>query len=156
MLQRLGAFVGGFLLAPEHHDDLAFGVELDDHVGAFVGGPDVVILVDAHGVRERPGIEIVADFANVLAVLIEFQKLRGGGGIGRTVGVPARKNEDMSLGIYGDAGYLAEIQIGRKFEHVGHGIKRNFRRTLAKHCQWRTNRKCQNQRKLFHRNLPEK
>jgi hypothetical protein len=29
MLQRPGVLVGGFLLAPEHHDDSAFGIELE-------------------------------------------------------------------------------------------------------------------------------
>ncbi len=32
MLERAGAFVGGFLLAAEDHDYAAVGVELDDHV----------------------------------------------------------------------------------------------------------------------------
>ena len=67
-LQRPGAFVRGFLLAPEHHRHPALGIELDDHVRAFVRGPDVVLLVDPHRVRERPGVQVVADLANVFAV----------------------------------------------------------------------------------------
>src|SRR5260221_4581363 len=43
VLEGLGAFVGGFLLAAEDHDDAALGIELDDHVRAFVGDPDVVV-----------------------------------------------------------------------------------------------------------------
>ena len=111
MLERLGAFVGGFLLASEHHHDVALGIELDHHVGALVGDPDVVVLVDAHGVRERPGVEVVADLANIFAVRAEFQKLRGAGRVGRSGGVAARENEDVSLGIDGHAGDFAEIQI---------------------------------------------
>src|SRR6266581_1239090 len=59
VLERLGTFVGGFLLAAENHDDAAFGVELDDHVGAFVGGPNVVVPIDFDGVGEGPGVEMV-------------------------------------------------------------------------------------------------
>jgi len=63
VLERLGAFVRGFLLAAEDHDDAAFGIEFDDHVGAFIGDPDVVVLIDLDGVREGPGVEMVADLA---------------------------------------------------------------------------------------------
>ena len=59
------------------------GIELDDHVRALVGDPDVVVLVDAHGVRERPGVEVLADLAHELAVCVELEQLRGGRAIGR-------------------------------------------------------------------------
>jgi hypothetical protein len=48
VFDRPGVFVGGFLLASEHHQDAAFGIELDHHVGAFVGDPDIVGGIDLH------------------------------------------------------------------------------------------------------------
>ena len=98
----------------------------------------------------------MADLANVFAVLIEFQKLRGAGGVGRPGRVPARENEDVSLGIHGHAGNFAEIHAGRKLQRVGHGIKWNFRSPLlGDERQRRTQEKCKNERKLFHLNLPD-
>ena len=41
-------------------------------------GPDVVVLIDPHRVRERPRVEIVADLADVRAVRAELEQLRGG------------------------------------------------------------------------------
>ena len=38
--------------AAQHHQHLAFGAELRDHVGALVDGPDVVVLIDAHRMGE--------------------------------------------------------------------------------------------------------
>src|SRR5208282_1523595 len=68
MAQRLGALVRGFLFAPEDHRHAAFRGELDHHVRALVRGPNVVVLVDLYGVRERPGIKLVADLADKFAV----------------------------------------------------------------------------------------
>ena len=116
VFQRTRGFVGGLLLATEDHDDAAGGVELDDHVGALVGDPDVVVFVDADGVGVGPGIEIVADLAKVGAVGGKFEEL-GSGCSSR----PARwrlprvktQGKDVSLGVDGDAGGgLAEVEIG--------------------------------------------
>ena len=79
-LPRLG-LVGGFLLAPEHHQDAAFRVELDDHVRALVDGPDVVVFVDAHIVRKRQNAYSPLPISrDELAIGSEFEKLRGGRG----------------------------------------------------------------------------
>ena len=77
------------------------------------------LLIDAHGMRERPGVEIVADLAQELSVGVELEQLRGRGTVGRACGVAARKDEDMLLGIDGDAGDLAEVHVGRKFKKSG-------------------------------------
>ncbi len=99
MLERLGAFVGGFLFAAEDHDDAALGIELDDHVGAFVGDPNVVFFIDAHGMGEGPSVEVVANLAKELSVRGKFEKLSRGGSVGGTAGVAAREDEDVSLGV---------------------------------------------------------
>ncbi len=52
MLERLGSFVGRFLFAAEYHNDLAGRIKLDDHVRAFVGGPNVVFFVYPDRVRK--------------------------------------------------------------------------------------------------------
>ena len=67
-----------FFLPPEDHRHVSFGVEADDHVRAFVDGPEVVVLVEADGVRVRPGVEPLADLAEELAGLVEQQDLRRG------------------------------------------------------------------------------
>src|SRR5579863_5279958 len=69
---RSGLGVGCFLLAPDHHGYPPLRIEPDDHVGALVDGPDIVVLVDAHGVGERPGVQILADFAEIVAVGAEL------------------------------------------------------------------------------------
>ena len=66
---RLGA-------SPEHHEHFARGIELHDHVRAFVGRPDVAVLVDANRVREREAVEILADLAKERAVGPELEQLR--------------------------------------------------------------------------------
>ena len=50
----LGARLG---LAAEHPDDSALGVHADDHVGALVHRPYVVVGIDPEPVRERPSVE---------------------------------------------------------------------------------------------------
>ena len=123
MLERLGVFVGGFLLAAEHHDDAALGIELDHHVRALVGHPDIVLGIDLDGVAERPGVEVLADFADELALGVEFQQLRRRRRIGRPAGVAARQHENMALGIDRDAGYFAEIHVGRQPQRIGDGVE---------------------------------
>src|SRR2546422_4816398 len=131
VLERLGAFVGGFLLATEDHHDAAFGIELDNHVGAFVGDPDVVVLIDFDGVGEGPGVEVVADFAEEFSVGSKFEELRGSGGVGGAGGVAAREDEDVAFRIDGDTGGFAEINIGRKLQEVGGGMEKDFGRLLG-------------------------
>src|SRR5206468_11026457 len=101
MRMRLG--VGGFGLAPEHHLHATGGIHLDDHVRALVGRPDVVLLVDAHRVREGPGVEVLADLADEAAVTIEFQDLRGGRAERIGDSAAARIDVDVALRVYGNA-----------------------------------------------------
>jgi hypothetical protein len=90
MLERLGTFVRGFLLAAEDHNHAAFGVELDDHVRTLVGDPDVIFGIDFDGMAEGPGVQIVADLADELAVGSELEKLGGSGAVSWSGGIAAR------------------------------------------------------------------
>ncbi len=126
MLERLGAFVGGLLLAAEDHHDAALRIELDDHVGAFVGNPDVVFLVDANRMRERPGVEVVADFAEEFSVGSEFEELGGGGSVGWAGGAATGEDEDVTFGIDSDAYGFAEVQVSGKLEEVRDGVVADF------------------------------
>ena len=133
--RRAGALVrrrlvGCFLLAPEHHGDPAFRVEPHDHVRALVDRPDVVVAVDPHRMRERPGIKVLADLADEGAVRPELEQLRGGRAVGRPRGVAAREDEYVALRIDRDAGHLAEVEIGRELDRIGHRLERNFRHRL--------------------------
>ncbi len=123
MFQRRRVFVGGLLLAAEYHQHAAFRVELDHHVRALVSDPDVVGRIDLHRVAERPGVQVLADLADELAVGAEFQQLRCRRRIGGAAGVAARQHEHVSLGIDGDAGGLAEIHVGRQLQRIDDGVE---------------------------------
>jgi hypothetical protein len=86
MCPCLGSVVRRFQPAAKNPHDAAGRVELDDHVGAFVDGPNIVVLVDAHRVSEGPAVEALANFAEEFSVGPEFEQLRRRGSIGRTVG----------------------------------------------------------------------
>src|SRR5215216_5380042 len=127
---------GRLRLAAEHHLDTAVRIELDDHVGALVGRPDSVVLVDPDRMRIGPGVEILADLANEGAVTIELEDLRGRVAEGWPLArAAARVDENMPFGIDRHARHLAEMQVGRKLQQVGNGLVGNFRHRLL--CAWR-------------------
>src|SRR5258706_3490817 len=64
---------------------------------ALVCGPDVVILVDLDGVREGPGVEVVANFAQNFSVGGELEELRGRSAIGGADG--SGPSGDATLGL---------------------------------------------------------
>src|SRR5438874_12898379 len=103
MLQRLGTFVGSFLLAAENKRDAAFGIELDDHVRALVGHPDVVVPVDFHGVSKGPGVESMTNLADNLSVRRKVEQLRGGCAVRWSRGTAARKYNNVPFAIDADA-----------------------------------------------------
>jgi hypothetical protein len=125
MLERAGFLVRCLLLAAEHHRDTAVRRELDHHVRALVRHPDVVLAVDLDGVRERPGIEVMADFPDEAAVRREFEELRRGCAIGWPRRIAARQHEDMAFGIERDARALAEVDIARQVHGIRDGIVGN-------------------------------
>ena len=131
MFEGRGAFVRSFLLAPEHHLDPPLGIELDHHVRALVGDPDVVLGVDLHGMRERPGVEVMADLAQIIAVGVELEQLRRRRAIGWAGRVPSMQHEDMALRIERDAGNFAEVEIGRQMQKVRRGFIRDGRDFLS-------------------------
>ena len=97
--------------AAEHHQHLALRAELGDHVGAFVDGPDVVVLVDAHRVGEFEAVIALADFLDEVAVLVELPQPRVGAAV---------IDEDVALGIGRDGDRFAEILAGRELQEVRH------------------------------------
>ena len=58
----------------EHHQQPSIGAEFLDHVGAFIDGPDVVVLVDADRVREREAVAANTEFLDERAGLIELEQ----------------------------------------------------------------------------------
>jgi hypothetical protein len=69
---------------------------------------------------ERPGVEVLADLADELAVRCEFQELRGGVAIGGAGAAAAtRIDKYIALRIPGDAGGLTEVHIGRHLRKFG-------------------------------------
>ncbi len=63
--------------------------------------------------REREAVQALADLADVLAGLIEFEQARV---------LAAGVNEDVALGVGGDADAFAQVQIGWKLQEVRHRI----------------------------------
>src|SRR3989442_3641189 len=56
--------------AAEHHKEFAFRAELRDSVRAFVHRPDVVLRIDADGMREFKAVITLADFLDEVAIRI--------------------------------------------------------------------------------------
>ena len=106
---------------PQHHHHASGRVELDDHVGAFVDGPDVVLRIDADGVGELEAVQPFADFANEVARLVELEQA----GV-----LAARVDEHVALGIGRDADAFAQIKTGRQLHEVGDGFVRDFGNVL--------------------------
>src|SRR5258706_9596327 len=105
--------------AAKHHQHLTFGAELGDHVGTFIDRPDIVLRIDADGVRELKAVITLAYFPHETAVLVEFPELRS-----RRAAVV---DEDMALGIGRDRNRFAEIFAGRDLEEIRHRRNRDFR-----------------------------
>jgi hypothetical protein len=129
--------VGSLGLAAEHHLDAAGGVHLDDHVRALVGRPDVVLLVDAHSVSERPGVEILADLADEAAVTIELENLRRCGAEGVGYSAATRIDVDVALGVHRDARCLAQVHVRRQLDEVRNRLEVElWRRCRLRECGW--------------------
>jgi hypothetical protein len=133
------------MLAAEHHDHTALGIELDHHVRALVGHPDIVLGVHLYGVAERPGVKVLADLAEEFPLSIEFQQLRRRRGIGRSAGVAARQYENVAFRIERHAGHFAEIHIVRQFQRIGNGIKGDDGDCLLRKGRWRDQQHQSNQ-----------
>src|SRR5262249_54422821 len=107
-------------------------IELDDHVGTFIHGPEVVILIDAYCMREGPGIEILTDLPNVLAVRSKLEHLRRSGAVCGPSRVAAIEHEYVSFRVHCHARGFAEMQIRWEFEKVGNRVKWDFRDGLLR------------------------
>ena len=75
-LRRLDRAFDRLGTAAQHHHDPSFGVELDDHVRPLVDHPDVVVLVDAHLVRELEAVDALAPLLDEGAVRVELEETR--------------------------------------------------------------------------------
>ena len=121
-MARPDVFGSGLLLAAEDHHDAALRIEFHNDVRTFVRDPNVVFGIYFDRVRVGPSVEVVSDLAHEITALVELQKLRGGGAVGRTCGIAAREDEDVAVGINGDAGDFAEVHVGRELQEIGNGV----------------------------------
>ena len=136
MLPRFGSLVGRFLPAPEHPNYATRLIKFDNHVGAFVDGPDVVVLVNAHAMGFRPRVKAFANFTQEFAFRTELQQLRRRGAIGGTSGaIGTREDEDVALGIDGHARNLAKVHPGRQLGEIRDGIVGDFWYVLLREGQ---------------------
>ena len=83
------------------HQELAVGAELLNDVRALVDGPDVVVLVDAHRVREGEAVTSGAEFLDERASLVELEEPR--------LAAP-HVHEHVPLRIGGDAGAFTHVE----------------------------------------------
>ena len=102
-----------FLLSTEHHKNFAVWVELDHHVRAFVGDPNIVFAIDAHHVRIGPGVEMLAHFPNEIALTVKLEQLAGCRRVSWPGGVATVEHEDMPLGVHRHATHFAKVHIRR-------------------------------------------
>src|ERR1051326_2183108 len=93
----------------QSHHDAALGIEFDDHIGAFVNGPDIVLRVDSYGVSEYKAVETLADFPDEGAILIDLKQARP---------LAPRVDKDVSLGVGRNADALTKKQVRGKLEEV--------------------------------------
>ena len=108
--------------AAEHHHDAALGVELDDHVRPLVHGPDVVLRIDAHRVRE---LEAVEALRRSRGRSCRSRRTRTGGC--RRCACRRR----CALGIGRDADALAEVEVRRHLQEIRHRFVRDLRHVLG-------------------------
>ena len=106
---------------PQHHQHLSVGAELGDHVGALVDGPDVVVLIDAHRMREFEAVIAAADFLEKVAALVEFEQPRVGAAV---------IHEDVALGVGRHRDRFAQVLARRQFQKVRHRREWNLRHIL--------------------------
>ncbi len=118
---KVGQFFHRFGTTADRQHDAALRVELDHHVRPFVHNPDVVVLVDAHGVGEHETVQSLTDLANEDAVLVELKQ---------ACFAAARVHEHVTFGVRRDADGFAEIEIRRQFEEIRNRIVGNFRDVL--------------------------
>ena len=113
--------VDGRRPAAEHHQHLALGAELGDHVGALVDRPDIVLRIDAHRMGELEAVIALADFLEEVAVLIELEQPRVGAAV---------IDEDMALRVGRDGDGFAEILARRQLQEIRHRGVGNLRHVL--------------------------
>ena len=77
--------------------------------------------IHPHRVRERKAVEPFADLAHVVPLRVEFEQARG---------LAARVDEDVSLGIGGDADAFAQVQVGRQLQEIRRRVERDLRNVL--------------------------
>src|SRR5258708_14510718 len=97
---------------------------------------------------------VLADPADVSAVLVEFQKLRRARAVGGSIRRTAVEDEHMSLRIDRDARYFTEIHVVRHFDEIHVPIERNGGR-LRRQSRWRGAKHKQSDQSIFHVNPPE-
>ena len=98
---------------------LPSAIELHDLVGRDVDRPDVVLRIDAQADRRVEAVDVLAPFADELAVAIEQEQPRAAVReravvAERRIGMAgARVDEDLALRIGADAGDFADVDVLR-------------------------------------------
>src|SRR5271154_1860384 len=117
------------VLPAQQHLNPPVLVELDYHARHLIHNPDVVLRIDPDLLSDHETVRILPDLAYELPGLIELKQARASmrERAGRSNGnrrVPhARVDENVPLGVSGDAGHFAWMNVIRKFQRIGAGIE---------------------------------
>ena len=153
MLERMSELIRRFRLAAQHHHRAPCGGELDHHVGAFVGDPDIVLRINADRVGIAPGVQVLADLADVVAVRSELEQLGGTRAIGGTIGAAAMEDEDVAARIDGDARDFAEMQVVRHLEEIHVRVERDRGRIFRRDDGGGRKQQQRDETEFFHETL---
>ena len=107
LLQHRLEIIDGLRRAAELFERHCLRTVLDDHPRAFVDLPDVVVPVNADGMRKRRGIVVGAPFLDERAVRVEFPQHGCRAAAGNALWVRSRVDENVVLGVDVDAHCLA-------------------------------------------------
>ena len=140
-----------FVATAQHHHYTTGRVELDDHVRAFVGRPDVVVRVDPHRVGERKAVQVLADLAKERALGTELEELRGARAVHRGAFATPHVDENVAPGVHRHPRDFAEVHPGWKLEQVSVGVEADFRNGLLRGAEVRCKTEERGEGEAFHR-----
>src|SRR5688572_856442 len=103
-----------FRFTSENQPDRSIGIEFDHLIRGHIDGPDVVLRIDAKPDRGVEAIDVLAPFANEVALGVEQEQLRSAAREGAVVakrGIRMARSgidKDLAAGVRPDAGHLAD------------------------------------------------
>jgi len=138
---------------PRFISTIPLRIQLDDGHRRLIDDPQIVILVESHGVRVGQAVYAMGDFAHEITLFVVFENVRGGVAVDWAArrGCPrVVQNHDVPFGIHRNGKHLTQVPIGSDLQER-HGFVWKIRNVLL-----RDRRPCQqhehsNHQEPFHR-----